>query len=106
MLKTAAQHSPRSEVGDMAGKFATSWNLMKASAAVLRSDKALMMFPLLSGLCCLLVAASFIIPIAVAAAGMEHVSRDTLPIGWDVGTLAFYLVSYFVIIFFHTGLAG
>lgn len=90
----------------MAGKFARSWNLMKASAAVLRSDKALMMFPLLSGLCCLLVAASFIIPIAIAAAGMEHVSRDKLPLGWYVATFAFYMVQYFVIIFFNTALAG
>ena len=90
----------------MAGKFARSWNLMKASAAVLRSDKALMMFPLLSGLCCLLVAASFLIPIGVAAAGMEHVSRERLPLGWYVALFAFYLVQYFVIIFFNTALAG
>lgn len=90
----------------MAGKFARSWQLMKASAAVLRSDKSLMMFPLLSGLCCLLVAASFLIPIAVVAVGAEHAGRQGLPVAGYIGLFAFYLVQYFVIIFFNTALAG
>ena len=90
----------------MAGKFARSWNLMKASAAVLRSDKSLMMFPLLSGLCCLLVAASFLIPIGIVAMGAEHEGRQGLPLAGYIGLFVFYLVQYFVIIFFNTALAG
>lgn len=90
----------------MAGKFARSWELMKASAAVLRSDKSLLMFPLLSGLCCLLVAGSFLIPIAVVAIGAEHEGRQGLPAAGYVALFAFYLVQYFVIIFFNTALAG
>ena len=46
------------------GKFARSWELMKASAGVLRSDKSLLVFPLLSGICSLVVMASFLIPVA------------------------------------------
>jgi len=49
----------------MAGKFSRSWALMKASAAVLQSDKSLLVFPLLSGLCTLLVAASFLVPVGI-----------------------------------------
>jgi hypothetical protein len=92
----------------MAGKFARSWSLMKSSAALLRSDKSLMMFPLLSGLCCLLVAASFLIPIGFAASHAERVggSGHGLPAGAYVAMFVFYLVQYFVIIFFNTGLAG
>ncbi|WP_266170971.1 DUF6159 family protein [Dyella subtropica] len=92
----------------MAGKFARSWNLMKASAAVLRSDKSLLMFPLLSGLCCLLVAASFLIPIGLAAMGAEHagVSERGLSVGAYAALFVFYLVQYFVIFFFNTALAG
>ena len=90
----------------MAGKFARSWQLMKASAAVLRSDKSLMMFPLLSGLCGLLVAASFLIPIGIVAVGAEHEGRQGLPVAGYVGLFVFYLVQYFVIIFFNTALAG
>ena len=93
----------------MAGKFARSWALMKASAAVLRSDKSLLVFPLLSGLCTLLVAASFLVPVAVMAIGGEHAGADfheRLSVGSYLLMFAFYLVQYFVIIFFQTALTG
>jgi len=93
----------------MAGKFARSWALMKASAAVLRSDKSLLVFPLLSGLCTLLVAASFLIPVAVMMVGGEHAGQDfnqRMSAGAYLLMFAFYLVQYFVIIFFQTALTG
>ncbi len=93
----------------MAGKFARSWALMKASAAVLRSDKSLLLFPLLSGLCTLLVAASFLIPVGVMVIGGEHAGADfheRLSVGSYLLMFAFYLVQYFVIIFFQTALTG
>ncbi|GAB2553693.1 DUF6159 family protein [Rhodanobacter koreensis] len=82
---------------------------MKASAAVLRSDKSLLVFPLLSGLCTLLVAASFLIPVAVMVIGGEHVGQDfhqRMSVGAYLLMFAFYLVQYFVIIFFQTALTG
>jgi hypothetical protein len=93
----------------MAGKFARSWALMKASATVLRSDKSLLVFPLLSGLCTLLVAASFLIPVAVMTIGGEHAGQDfhqRMSVGAYLLMFAFYLVQYFVIIFFQTALTG
>jgi hypothetical protein len=93
----------------MAGKFARSWALMKASAAVLRSDKSLLVFPLLSGLCTLLVAASFLIPVGVMMIGGGHAGDDfheRMSVGGYLLMFAFYLVQYFVIIFFQTALTG
>ncbi|MEP6899500.1 MAG: DUF6159 family protein [Rhodanobacter sp.] len=93
----------------MAGKFARSWALMKASAAVLRSDKSLLLFPLLSGLCTLLVAASFLIPVALMMTGGEHAGEDIhqrMSVGSYLLMFAFYLVQYTVIIFFQTALTG
>ncbi len=93
----------------MAGKFARSWVLMKASATVLRSDKSLLLFPLLSGLCTLLVAASFLIPVGVMVLGGEHAAQDfhqRMSAGAYLLMFAFYLVQYFVIIFFQTALTG
>lgn len=93
----------------MAGKFARSWALMKASAGVLRSDKSLLVFPLLSGLCTLLVAASFLIPVVVMMVGGEHAGQDfnqRMSAGAYLLMFAFYLVQYFVIIFFQTALTG
>jgi hypothetical protein len=82
---------------------------MKASATVLRSDKSLLVFPLLSGLCTLLVAASFLIPVAVMMIGGEHAGEDfhqRMSVGAYLLMFAFYLVQYFVIIFFQTALTG
>ena len=93
----------------MAGKFARSWALMKASAAVLRSDKWLLIFPLLSGLSTLLVAASFLIPVAVMTIGGGHAGQDfheRMSVGSYLLMFGFYLVQYFVIIFFQTALTG
>lgn len=93
----------------MAGRFSRSWSLMKASAAVLRSDKSLLMFPLVSGICCLLVAASFLIPIGLTVAASGHALESherALSTGGYVALFLFYLVQYFVIIFFNTALAG
>lgn len=93
----------------MAGRFARSWALMKASANVLRSDKSLLMFPLASSICCILVVASFFIPILAmgtfAEAKLDQ-GRHALTAGGYVLMFLFYLVQYFVIIFFNTGLAG
>lgn len=93
----------------MAGKFARSWALMKASAAVLRSDKSLLVFPLLSGVCVLLVAASFLIPVGVMMIGGDHAGQDfqqRMSAGSYLLMFGFYLVQYFVIIFFQTALTG
>lgn len=86
-------------------KFSQSWELMKASAGVLRSDKELLLFPALSALCCLIVAATFFVPAAFAGL-FDHFSRDEInPVLALLGFL-FYLVQYFVIIFFNTALVG
>jgi hypothetical protein len=93
----------------MAGKFARSWALMKASAGVLRADKSLLLFPLLSGLCTLLVAASFLIPVGIMAIGGSHAGQDLqqrMSAGSYLLLFGFYLVQYFVIIFFQTALTG
>lgn len=66
----------------MAGKFATSWALVKASAAVLKSDRELLVFPLLSGVATLLVVASFALPL-LAAGGLAHLM--TSPLGPEAG---------------------
>jgi hypothetical protein len=89
----------------MIERFKQSWALMKASAGVLSSDKELLIFPALSALCCLIVAATFFVPAAFAGL-FEHFSRDNInPVLAILGFL-FYLVQYFIIIFFNTALVG
>ena len=88
------------------GKFARSWALAKASLAVLRSDKELLAFPLLSVLGVALVAASFLLPL-LGSGALEGVARDEgAPAMFYVLAFAFYLVQYFVVFFFTTALVG
>ncbi len=89
----------------MAGSFSNSWALVKASANVLRLDKELLVFPLLSGVATLLVMASFITPV-VALGGFEILAQtDDTYLGYALGFL-FYLVQYTVVFFFNSALVG
>ena len=87
-------------------RLSRSWGLIKASAGVLAKDKELLVFPLLSAACTLLVAAAFLLP----ALGLG--ALDGLGAGGGVSFAAyllaflFYLVQYFVIFFFNTALVG
>jgi hypothetical protein len=94
----------------MAGKFARSWSLVKASAAVLSTDRKLLLFPLLSGICTLIVAASFAIPAMIAMGafrgGMHAMGEMPMNGVAYVALFVFYLVQYTVIFFFNTALVG
>jgi hypothetical protein len=89
----------------MAGSFSNSWALVKASANVLRMDKELMVFPLLSGVATLLLMASFIAPV-VALGGIDVLAgADDTYLGYALGFL-FYLIQYTVVFFFNSALVG
>src|SRR5438876_4740321 len=82
-----------------------------ACLEVLRRDKKLVLFPLLSGLSCLLVLASFAIPLAVIKPRFLTAFLDadqagvaqTPPWVWLL-LFAFYFCNYFCIYFFNAAL--
>jgi hypothetical protein len=88
------------------GKFARSWALAKASLEILRSDKELLVFPLVSAGAALLVALSFLLPL-FGSGVLERIDADggVSPLAWLWG-FGFYLAQYFVIFFFNTALVG
>jgi len=85
----------------MFAKFSRSWELVKASAGVLRSDKELLVFPVVSGIAALIVLATFALP--VFALGIFENGMG--PMGYVLGFL-FYLCQYFVIFYFNSALVG
>jgi hypothetical protein len=88
------------------GKFARSWALAKASMSVLRSDKELLVFPLLSVLAVMLVAATFLLPL-FGLGVLDGAQRgDSVPSLFYLWGFAFYFVQYFVVFFFTTALVG
>lgn len=82
-------------------KFSRSWELVKASASVLRSDKELMLFPAISGLCTLVVMATFLIPVFAL-----RIFENGIGVGGAVVGFLFYFCQYSVIIFFNCALVG
>ena len=89
----------------MAGSFSNSWTLMKASFNVLKMDKELLVFPLMSGIATLLVTATFIVPV-VATGGLEGLDSEGGSYLAYVFGFLFYLVQYTVIFFFNSALVG
>lgn len=105
------------------GTFGTTWMLMKASWGVVKNNKRLLILPVLSTICLLIVIASFWVPVipdireslasgsgeetqlslgywtppAEGAAPSEHVRFYGV-------ALAFYFALYFVIIFFNSAI--
>jgi hypothetical protein len=95
------------------GRFARSWELVKQSFTVLRSDKQLMLFPILSAVSCLFVTALIatggglmIWPSIVAAkAAGGHWQPSQTPIFY-FAMFGVYVANYFVMVFFNVALVG
>ena len=87
-------------------KLSYTWELMGASWGVLKQDKELLLFPLLSGVCCLLVMASFAFPVWYTGSWQPPRGDASWPqklLYYGVLFL-FYLCIYFVITFFNTAI--
>lgn len=85
--------------------------LAKQSARVLMSDKELLVFPLLSSISCLLVLATFAIPLTLADVFKEVVQSEEGPTQIQsilLGLVAFfyYFCNFFVIVFFNSALVS
>jgi len=84
------------------------WSIMTACWQVLKADKALLLFPLVSGICCLLLLASFAIPLYATGHWMPP-GRDAQTIQQVTyyGTLfLFYVCNYFIIVFFNSAIVS
>ncbi len=93
-----------------------SWQLGKQSLQVLKEDTQLVIFPIISAVSCLVVLASFAVPLFVtgvfasivqsaqnAPHGSSSVQFHMSPAYYAV-CFAFYFVNYFVIAFFNSAL--
>ncbi len=84
-------------------RIGNSWALVKASAGVLRSDKELVVFPIVSAIALLIVSAAFFLPLD--SIGFFDGLED--PGVFEIAVVfAFYLVQYFVMIFANSALVG
>ena len=82
------------------GKISRSWQLMKTSLGVLRKDKEIMIFPVLSFIACVIILVSFFTGFWFL--GLP--SSDSLSWLWIVVIFLIYLFLYFIVIFFNTAI--
>jgi hypothetical protein len=92
----------------MFDRLSRSWSLVRASAAVLMKDKELLLFPALSLVALLVVAASFALPVLGLGAldGLSRGASKSISAGVYVVAFLFYFSQYFVISFFNAALVG
>lgn len=79
-----------------------SIELAKESFEVIRKDKEILLFPILSGIACLIFLSFLIIPFIVAEVISEKFLNN--PYVLYGGLFIFYLVTSFIVVFFNTAL--
>ncbi|TXK64884.1 DUF6159 family protein [Alkalisalibacterium limincola] len=87
-------------------RFSRSWELVRASAAVLKSDRHLLVFPLVAGIAALVVTATFVLPMfgLDVLGGVEDDFETSA--AFYLWLFAFYVAHYFVMVFFNVALVG
>ena len=92
----------------MFNRIRTGWVLTKQSLSVLKHDKELLLFPLMSGISLVVVSASFIVPFFISDSLRQTLQTDSSGRDFLVCTIVFlfYFINYFVIMFFNAALIG
>jgi hypothetical protein len=83
---------------------ALTWQLMKSSWHVLMRDKSLLVFPLVSGVCCLLVMATFLVPTITLFGSVGGTFHGTSDVTGYALLFGFYVCTFFVIYFCNAAL--
>lgn len=98
----------------MFDRFDRGLRLLRESWAVLMEDRRLLVFPICSGICSILAAAAFLIPLIVVG-GLYSYHHDATRTSFHAGPssalhyagiFAWYLVTYFIVVFFNVGLVA
>jgi len=85
-------------------KLSNGWTLSVNSLKVLKENKRLIIFPVLSGISMILIIGSFLVAV-LSSAGWEidNIGEEGTAVNYVIGFL-FYLVNYFIVVFFNTAL--
>ena len=85
-------------------RLSNGWNIALNSFAVLKANRQLLLFPLLSGISMILVISSFAIAVFAASDwDMDNLREQGTILNYVI-LFGYYLVNYFIIAFFNTAL--
>ena len=92
----------------MFDRLSRSWDLVQASWGVLREDKELLLFPLISSIAMLAIVACFALPVIgiYGLDGLGHAFDGKTTLAQYTAAFLFYVVQYFVIFYFNAALVG
>jgi hypothetical protein len=90
----------------MAGRFARSFELAKASWSVVKADKELLLLPVMSVAALIVILGSLAVPVAVLGGFTSGAASGDPSPGTMLGALLFYIVAYFITLYFNTALVG
>ncbi len=84
----------------MINVFSQTFDAVQKSWKILMADKELILFPILSGILCLLVSASFYFPVSTSGGDLAALYTNNRA-GFIVLAFLFYFFNYFLITFFN-----
>lgn len=87
------------------GRIGRGWQLAKMSLRVIRKDKELLLFPLISGLLTIVILASFFVGV-VFTTGLDGIFGGSSQWVLWVFLVLFYFVSFFIATFFNAAIIG
>ena len=97
----------------MANRIGSGWQLLSQSWAIVRRDKSLLLFPVMSSLACLVVVASFVLPVVLSVDLRQLFNNNRQGgaqawqnVGFYAVLFAFYFANFLVIVFFNTALVS
>src|SRR5208283_527453 len=88
-------------------KITRTWSLMSDCWQVLKQDRSLLVFPLISGICCLLLLVSFAIPLYNTTGTWQPPGHDATlqrQVAYYGTLFAFYVCNYFIVVFFNAAI--
>ena len=85
-------------------RLSNGWTLAMNSFKVLKENKQLIIFPVLSGISLVLIMGSFVLVFLSANGWSFENAEDPSTIGNYLYLFLFYLVNYFIVVFFNMGL--
>lgn len=89
-------------------KFTRTWEMMSECWQILKADKSLLVLPLISGFCCLLLLISYITPLVLTHHWMPPAPDAGTPklVAYYGSLFGFYVANYFIIIFFNAAIVA
>jgi hypothetical protein len=85
-------------------RFSAGWQIAQNSFKVLKANRQLIVFPILSGLAMVLIMGSFFtVVFGFAGWDVDNVAKPNSVLSY-IGVFAYYIVNYFVIVFFNMAL--